>query len=148
MRIDWGWSAAIYSQIGAIGSFSLKPVSGPLAQAEPQVGVADLYDNQDAAGTPEAYKQFVVAGATGSGAPNYAGTRSESASVAVAGNAGQGAAIGAVTGAIVGRRRQTALNNAERQYAEASAQSQRSQSLNNFRRAFSACLESKGYTVK
>src|SRR5580698_5225839 len=67
---------------------------------------------------------------------------------AVAGNAGQGAAIGAVTGAIVGRRRQTALNNAERQYAEASAQSQRSQSLNNFRRAFSACLESKGYTVK
>jgi Glycine-zipper domain len=67
---------------------------------------------------------------------------------AVAGNAGQGAAIGAVTGAIVGRRRQTALNDAERQYAEASAQSQQSQSLNNFRRAFSACLESKGYTVK
>jgi hypothetical protein len=56
-----------------------------------------------------------------------------------------------VTGTIVGRRRQTALGNAERQYAEASAQSQRSQrsqSLNNFRRAFSACLESKGYTVK
>jgi hypothetical protein len=53
-----------------------------------------------------------------------------------------------VTGTIVGRRRQTALGNAERQYAEASAQSQRSQSLNNFGRAFSACLESKGYTVK
>ena len=55
-----GLSAAVYSQIGAIGSFSLKPVSGPLAQAEPQAGVTDLYDNQDAAGTPEAYKQFVV----------------------------------------------------------------------------------------
>jgi len=67
---------------------------------------------------------------------------------AVAGNAGQGAAIGAVTGAIVGRGRQTALNNAEQHYAQTNAQNQRSQSMNNFRRAFSACIESKGYTAK
>ncbi len=67
---------------------------------------------------------------------------------AIAGNAGQGAAIGAVAGALAGRGRQNAVNNAERHYAEANAQSQRSQSINNFRRAFAACLESKGYTVK
>ncbi|MBV8197265.1 MAG: hypothetical protein JO263_03965 [Candidatus Eremiobacteraeota bacterium] len=67
---------------------------------------------------------------------------------AIAGNAGQGAAIGALTGAIVGRGRQNAVNNAEQQYAHASASAQRSASINNFRRAFSACLESKGYTVK
>lgn len=67
---------------------------------------------------------------------------------AIAGNAGQGAAIGAVTGAIVGRGRQTAANNAEQHYAQASAQNQRSAQMNNFRRAFTACLESKGYTVK
>jgi hypothetical protein len=67
---------------------------------------------------------------------------------AIAGNAGQGAAIGAVVGAVGGRSRQTAANNAEQHYAEANAQAQRSQSMNNFRRAFGACLESKGYTVK
>jgi hypothetical protein len=67
---------------------------------------------------------------------------------AIAGNAGQGAAIGAVVGAIRGRRTQTAANNAEQRYAESNAQAQRSQSMNNFRRAFAACLESKGYVVK
>ncbi|MBV8285222.1 MAG: hypothetical protein JO175_11280 [Candidatus Eremiobacteraeota bacterium] len=67
---------------------------------------------------------------------------------AVAGNAGQGAAIGAVAGALVGHRRQTALNNAEQQYAQAAAQQQQAQNMNNFRRAFAACMESKGYTVK
>ena len=67
---------------------------------------------------------------------------------AIAGNAGKGAAIGSVAGAIVGRGRQNAVNNAEQHYAQANAQAQRSQSLNNFRRAFGACLESKGYTVK
>jgi hypothetical protein len=67
---------------------------------------------------------------------------------AIAGNAGQGAAIGAVAGALTGRARQNQLNRAEAQYAQANAQAQRSQSMNNFRRAYSACLESKGYTVK
>jgi OmpA family protein len=67
---------------------------------------------------------------------------------AIAGNAGQGAAIGAVTGAVVGRGRQNAVNKAEHQYAQASAQNQRSAQMNDFRRAFTACLESKGYTVK
>ena len=67
---------------------------------------------------------------------------------AIAGNAGQGAAIGALAGAVIGRGRQNAVNNAEQHYAHANAQAQRSQSMSNFRRAFSACLESKGYTVK
>lgn len=67
---------------------------------------------------------------------------------AIAGNAGQGAAIGAASGALIGRGRQNALNNAESHYAQTSAQNQRAASTNNFRRAFSACLESKDYTVK
>ena len=64
---------------------------------------------------------------------------------AIAGDAGQGAAIGATVGAIRGRRMQNAANNAEQQYAAANAQAQQSQSMSNFRRAFSACLEAKGY---
>jgi Glycine-zipper domain len=67
---------------------------------------------------------------------------------AIAGNAGQGAAIGAASGGMLGYRNMRALNTAEKQYAQANAQAQQSQSINNFRRAFAACLESKGYTVK
>lgn len=67
---------------------------------------------------------------------------------AIAGNAGQGAAIGAASGGMFGLARQRALNNAEQHYAHASAQAQQSQNVNNFRRAFAACLESKNYKVK
>lgn len=67
---------------------------------------------------------------------------------AIAGNAGQGAAIGAAAGGMVGYRNQRALNNAEQHYASANTQAQQSAQINNFRRAFAACLESKGYTVK
>jgi hypothetical protein len=67
---------------------------------------------------------------------------------AIGGNAGTGAGIGATLGAVRGRRLQTAANNAEQHYAQANVQAQQSQKMNNFRRAFAACLESKGYTVK
>jgi hypothetical protein len=67
---------------------------------------------------------------------------------AIAGNAGTGAGIGATLGAVRGRRTQTAVNNAEQHYAQANAQAQHSQSMNNFRRAYAACLESRGYVVK
>jgi hypothetical protein len=81
VTIDWAWGAAVYSQFGAVGSFQLKPLSGPIARVDPQAGPPDLYENADAAGTPEAYKQYVVAGAMGNGASNYTGARSENASV-------------------------------------------------------------------
>ncbi|MGC2651686.1 MAG: hypothetical protein WA304_12875 [Candidatus Cybelea sp.] len=81
ITIDWAWGAAVYSQFGPVGTFQLKPLSGPIAQVDPQAGPPDLYENNDSAGTPEAYKQFVIAGAMGTGAPQYTGARSEPASV-------------------------------------------------------------------
>jgi hypothetical protein len=85
----------------------------------------------------------------GGGVRGAAGGAAAGAAVgAIAGNAGTGAGIGATLGAVRGRRTQTAANHAEQHYAQANAQAQRSQSMNNFRRAFAACLESKGYTVK
>ncbi len=81
ITIDWAWSAAVYSRFGVVGSFQLKPLSGPISQVEPQAGLPSLYENDDPAGTAEAYKQYVVAGAMGSGGPNYTGARSETASV-------------------------------------------------------------------
>jgi hypothetical protein len=81
ITIDWAWSAAVYSQFGAVGSFQLKPLSGPIARVDPQGGPPDSYENADPAGTAEAYKQYVIAGAMGSGAPQYTGERSNTASV-------------------------------------------------------------------
>jgi len=67
---------------------------------------------------------------------------------AITGNAGEGAAVGAVAGGVGGYSQQKALNNAEQHYAQASADEQRSAQVNDFKRAFSVCLEGKGYTVK
>ena len=77
---------------------------------------------------------------------------------AIAGDAGKGAAIGAVGGTMVGgaRQRQAQRYNANAQQ-QANAQTQQNaanQSANvksqlaTFNRAYSACLEGRGYTVK
>jgi hypothetical protein len=69
--VRWAWSAAAYSQFGANGRLLVKPLSVPVPE----------FKNSDPAGTPELFKQYVVAGAMGSGSPNYTGARSETASV-------------------------------------------------------------------
>ncbi|MEA5113680.1 MAG: YMGG-like glycine zipper-containing protein [Geobacteraceae bacterium] len=66
---------------------------------------------------------------------------------AIAGNAGKGAAAGAVGGTMVGGMRQ-------RQKKSQSAQAQQQQTAdyeakrNGYNRAFGACMEGRGYTVK
>ncbi len=56
---------------------------------------------------------------------------------AIAGDAGKGAGAGAVVGGVAGRRG----SKREQQAAQAGAQ-------NDWARAFAACMESKGYSVK
>lgn len=63
---------------------------------------------------------------------------------AIAGDAGKGAAIGAVGGTMVGGAR--ARNN--QQAAAASNQAQAQGSMDTFYRAWGACMEGRGYTVK
>jgi hypothetical protein len=63
---------------------------------------------------------------------------------AIAGSPATGAAAGATAGAIHGRRKQKA---AEEQNAQ-SAEQARAQTLDSFKRSFSACMESKGYSIK
>lgn len=67
---------------------------------------------------------------------------------AIAGDAGTGAAIGATAGAVHGRRQQKKANKQAEQQAQQQAQSQQQQTLDTFRRAFSSCIDSKGYSVK
>ena len=70
---------------------------------------------------------------------------------AIAGDAGKGAAIGAASGAIVGgaRRRdqQRQQQQAEQQWAQQQAATY-AKNRDGYNRAYGACLEGRGYTVK
>lgn len=70
---------------------------------------------------------------------------------AIAGDAGKGAAIGAVSGGVVGGLRRRDQNQRQAQ-AHAEYQQQQATSQNRMRsdydRAYSACLEGRGYTVR
>ena len=77
----------------------------------------------------------------------------------IVGDAGKGAAVGATVGTVRGGRQQRQANAAAKDQAAANAGSQvqqqyqnqkaaYDQQMANFKRAFSACMESKGYSVK
>jgi len=72
VNVRWAWSAAAYSQFGANGRLLVKQLTAPV----------EAFRNADPAGTPELFKQFVLPGAMGSGAPQYTGARSDAATVA------------------------------------------------------------------
>ncbi len=66
-------------------------------------------------------------------------------------DAGKGAAYGAAAGAVAGRRKGQAAQQQATQQAEKQAQQAQqatAEQLNNFKKAFSVCLESKKYMVK
>jgi len=67
---------------------------------------------------------------------------------AVAGDTGEGAAIGATAGAIKGRRDQKKEGAAAQKEAEQKAQAAGQAQADQYKKAFSACMEGKGYTVK
>lgn len=67
---------------------------------------------------------------------------------AIAGDAGKGAAIGAVVGGVRGRRAKVVGDEMEQQHNNQAAAATEKHLMDNFNKAFSACLEGKGYTVK
>lgn len=70
---------------------------------------------------------------------------------AIAGDAGKGAAIGAASGGLIGGMRRQDQNRREKQARDQWAQQQAAQyqkNRDNYNRAYSACLEGRGYTVK
>ena len=66
---------------------------------------------------------------------------------AIAGDAGKGAAIGAAGGTVAGGARQRGRAEAEQAQSQ-QAQQQAQQSLATYNRAYGACLEGRGYTIK
>lgn len=68
----------------------------------------------------------------------------------IAGNAGKGAAIGAVTGGVLGGVRSRNQNRRNQQARNDWEQQQNAQYQNargNYNRAYSACMEARGYTI-
>ena len=66
---------------------------------------------------------------------------------AIAGDAGEGAAIGATVGAMRGRRAGKQAQAQQNQQAVANAEAAEEETINTFKKAFSACLSGKGYTI-
>ena len=104
----------------AVQQSGIDPINPPDVQADPNAGTG------------------AVIGSSARGAAAGAAVG------AITGSAGKGAAIGATLGAFggVGRRR-AAQAGAEQQAAQ-----QEAAMIESFKKAFSACLEGKGYTVK
>lgn len=67
---------------------------------------------------------------------------------AIAGDAGKGAAIGATAGAIRGRRVSQYNKAKQQQQNDEEAKAKEEEMLNNFKKAFTACMTGKGYTVQ
>jgi hypothetical protein len=66
---------------------------------------------------------------------------------AIAGDAGKGAAIGAASGGIIGGARRARSQREQQQYAEEQSAGYQ-QRRNEYNRAWGACMEGRGYTVK
>lgn len=98
---------------------------------------------------PEVQAAQVDRSADGTAIKGAAGGAAAGAAIgAIAGDAGKGAAIGAVAGGLRGRRAKVVGDEMQQQQNNAAASAQTQEMMNNFNKAFSACMEGKGYTVK
>jgi hypothetical protein len=100
----------------------------------------DPMQAQTATAPPPEKKGGAVRGAAG-------GALAGVAIGAIAGDAGKGAAIGAASGGIIGGARRAKSNKEQQQYAQEQAAGY-DQKRSTYNRAWGACMEGKGYTVK
>lgn len=98
----------------------------------PQVKVDTVQKGPDGTAVKGAAKGAVVGLAIGS----------------ISGNAGQGAAIGAVAGGAGGMRQKRVGQAKKQEQNNANAAAQQQAIVDSYKKAFSACIEGKGYTVK
>ena len=98
----------------------------------PEVKAAPVEKGPDGSAVKGAAKGAVVGTAVG----------------AIAGDTGEGAAIGAVAGGVGGIRQKRKANEQQQQQSQASAAQQQQAIIDSYKKAFSACIEGKGYTIK
>jgi hypothetical protein len=98
---------------------------------------------------PKVEAAHVQSGPTGGAVVGAAkGAAAGAAIGAIAGDAGKGAAIGATAGALAGRRAGKQAQAQANQQAQASVAKTEQELKDSFKKAFSVCIEGKGYTVK
>jgi hypothetical protein len=98
---------------------------------------------------PEVKAEQVDTSPDGTAVKGAAGGAAAGAAIgAIAGDAGKGAAIGATAGAIRGRRSKVYSDAKQQEQANQQAAATEAEMMNNFKKAYSVCLEGKGYTVK
>ena len=91
----------------------------------------------------------VQSGPTGGAVKGAAGGAVAGVAIgAIAGDAGKGAAIGAAAGGMRGIKKGKEAQAQQNQQAQASAAATDKAKMDSFKKAFSACIEGKGYTVK
>ena len=101
----------------------------------------------------EAAKQQASQAGKGAGAKGAVGGAAAGALIGeiASDDAGEGAAIGAAAGVVAGRRKAKRAQGQATAQAEAAgqqAQQATAAQLDNFKKAFSVCMEAKGYMVK
>jgi hypothetical protein len=110
---------------------------------------ADASKQADVAASGQAAKGQAAEATTGAAVVGAAkGAAGGAAIGAIAGDAGKGAAIGAVAGAMGGRRAKKQAEAQAQKQGEAQAAAYNQQQIDAYKKALSACLEGKGYTVK
>jgi hypothetical protein len=117
------------------------------ANEQSQIDPAAPKANSDsAAKAAQAKTDSATRGAAVSGAAR--GAAGGAVVGAIAGDAGEGAAIGAVAGAVGGRRAKKSAEKQAAQQAKQQTEAGSAQQTETFKKAMSACLEGRGYTVK
>ncbi len=106
--------------------------------------------NPSAPQSPPPQSQGAPAGSGARGALRGAagGAALGAAMGAIAGDAGKGAAMGAAGGGMVGTVRGRQQGQQQQAAQQQAAQQQQQQALQGYQRAFSACMDARGYSVK
>jgi hypothetical protein len=131
---------AIFPAKGQSAAQQQKDEAECYAWAKGQTGYDPAQGSQSAAAPPPQHQGERVRGAA-------RGAAGGAAIGAIAGDAGKGAAIGAVAGTMGGGARQRRKQD---DFAQGASQQQQAagQQQQQYQRAYGACFEGKGYTVK
>jgi len=98
---------------------------------------------------PQVEAEQVDTNPDGSAIVGAAGGAAAGAAIgAIAGDAGEGAAIGAIVGGLRRRRASKAQKQQQQAQNNQTAAASEKAMMDNYKKAFTACMEGKGYTVK
>lgn len=168
--ILWGWIGSIhaqttaptmldtskitYNQISQANKLYVFPSKGQ-NQAQQKKDEYECYNwavqqtGIDPLNLPKMEAPATKSGPTGGAVTGAAkGAAAGAAIGAITGDAGEGAAVGAVVGAAAGRRQGQQAQAQANQQAQANTAAKEQEMRDSFKKAFSVCIEGKGYTVK